>query len=275
MFKSLLTQRQIGVLLLSIIASLVPANCAAQAPLDQPEYLPHSHAHNDYEHAGPLTDSLTLGYASIEADVWLVEGQLCVAHNRSDVDQQKRLDTLYLDPLLQRFQSQAGLIYKQREPLLLLVDFKSEGASTYEALKKMLAKYRPMLTPDAAGNMPAVQIVISGNRPIELIRADAERLVSIDGRLKDVEGAADSSAMPLISDNWRLHFKYNGQGEMTADERVKLREIVKRVHSAKAKLRFWATPESETLWKILREEQVDFIGTDQLEKLARFLQTAP
>jgi hypothetical protein len=274
-FKSLLTECQIGVLLLLVIASLASANCAAQGPLDQPEYLPHSHAHNDYEHASPLIDSLTLGYASIEADVWLVEGQLCVAHNRSDVDQQKRLDTLYLDPLFKRFQSQAGLIYKQREPLLLLVDFKSEGASTYEALKTLLAMYRPILTPDAAGNAPAVEIVISGNRPIELIRADADRLVSIDGRLKDVEGTIDSGAMPLISDNWRLNFKYNGQGEMTADERVKLREIVKRVHAAKAKLRFWATPESETLWKILREEQVDFIGTDQLEKLARFLRTAP
>lgn len=38
--------------------------------------LPRAHAHNDYEHARPLLDALDHGFTSVEADVWLVDGEL-------------------------------------------------------------------------------------------------------------------------------------------------------------------------------------------------------
>ncbi|MFO0046225.1 MAG: hypothetical protein ACK53G_12410 [Armatimonadota bacterium] len=48
--------------------------------------------------------------------------------------------------------------------------------------------------------------------------------------------------------------------------------MVEKVHSKGQILRFWATPEDPTLWKILAEEKVDLIGTDKHELLAEFLQ---
>src|SRR4051812_12734941 len=36
--------------------------------------LSRAHAHNDYEHEHPLLDALEAGFASVEADVWLVDG---------------------------------------------------------------------------------------------------------------------------------------------------------------------------------------------------------
>ena len=43
--------------------------------------LPQAHAHNDYEHDRPLRDALDPGFTSVEADVWLVDGKLLVAHD--------------------------------------------------------------------------------------------------------------------------------------------------------------------------------------------------
>jgi glycerophosphoryl diester phosphodiesterase len=269
-FKSL-PSAVVVISFLSIVTALEKEQSHAQEQSGPPQYLAHSHAHNDYEHPRPLSDSLSLGYASIEADVWLVDGELCVAHDRAKVDPSRRLDNLYLDPLLQRFMQNEGKLYATGETLILLVDIKSEAEATYRALQQLLTKYRLMLEVADAKTNPAVKVIVSGNRAIDLIQADKERLVSVDGRLKDLQIKVDPSLMPLISDNYRLHFRYLGSGEISDEERAKLRDYVRLVHQNGAQLRFWGTPENESLWKVLREEQVDFIGTDQLQQLADFL----
>ncbi|MEL7336656.1 MAG: hypothetical protein AAFN70_10695 [Planctomycetota bacterium] len=49
---------------------------------------------------------------------------------------------------------------------------------------------------------------------------------------------------------------------------------MRRAHKAGRTVRFWATPESETLWQLLVDSGVDHINTDQLERLQRFLLTS-
>jgi hypothetical protein len=51
-------------------------------------------------HQTPLYDAFRHGVPSIEADIWLVDGQLLVGHARSDLHPSKTLASLYLDPLL-------------------------------------------------------------------------------------------------------------------------------------------------------------------------------
>jgi hypothetical protein len=51
----------------------------------EPKPLVRAHAHNDYEHARPLFDALDRGFCSVEADVYLIDGELLVAHDRKDV----------------------------------------------------------------------------------------------------------------------------------------------------------------------------------------------
>ncbi|CAN5909544.1 hypothetical protein BH11GEM2_BH11GEM2_29360 [soil metagenome] len=64
-----------------VLALLVPLCLGAQViPLE------HAHAHNDYEHTRPLAEALEHGFTSVEADIWLVDGQLLVAHDRDKVD---------------------------------------------------------------------------------------------------------------------------------------------------------------------------------------------
>ena len=75
---------------------------AGAASAAEPVLLPRAHAHNDYEHARPLAEALERGFGSVEADVWLVDGALLVAHDRKDVKPARTLAALYLEPLRER-----------------------------------------------------------------------------------------------------------------------------------------------------------------------------
>src|SRR5687767_4507998 len=77
----------------------------------EPMPLERAHAHNDYEHTRPLLEALAHGFCSVEADVHLIDGQLLVAHDRKDVQSERTLTKLYLEPLRERVRQNAGRIY--------------------------------------------------------------------------------------------------------------------------------------------------------------------
>ncbi|MGO4759075.1 hypothetical protein AB4212_62455, partial [Streptomyces sp. 2MCAF27] len=101
--------------------------------------LARAHAHNDYEHPHPLTDALSHGFGSVEADIWLVDGQLLVAHDAEDLDPTRTLESLYLDPLARRVKQHGGRVYRGHDlTLQLLIDIKTAGEPTYLELAKRL-----------------------------------------------------------------------------------------------------------------------------------------
>ncbi len=235
------------------------------------------HAHNDYVHERPLLDALERGFASVEADIFLHEGQLLVGHTRLELRPDRTLEGMYLQPLAEWTDRHAGRVHADDQPLVLLIDIKTDAASTWEALHPLLVKYRPMLSETVDGRFQprAVTIVISGNRASERILAAQPQLAGIDGRMSDLGGALSSAEMPLVSDAWSKHFRWRGAGPMPIDEQKKLRELVSRAHAETRLVRFWATPESEALWSELRSAGVDLIGTDNLSQLETFLASPP
>ena len=246
---------------------------AVEATVNKITPLPRAHAHNDYYHPRPLLDALSHGFCSVEADVFLVNGQLQVAHSRSELDPGRTLAKLYLDPLMARVEQNGGRVYRDGPPFTLMIDIKSSGTETYRAIHQELAKYRAMLTRVEEGRVVAgaVQVIISGNRDKETIAAGDPRYAGIDGRFSDLDSNLPAHLMPMISDNWRNHFQWRGKGEFPADERAKLREVVRKAHQAGRRVRFWATPESPALWAELDAAGVDAINTDQLSQLEAFL----
>ncbi len=250
---------------------LVASTIYGQSTLPKP--LINAHAHNDYAHDRPLLDALDHGFTSIEADIFLVDGDLLVAHYLKDVQKERTLESLYLKPLWERFEKNQGSIYADKTPITLLVDIKNQGPATYAVLHQQLERYSKMLsaTRDGTHKPGAVTVIVSGDRPIEQIKTSNPRFVGIDGRIADLKSDSDASLIPLISDNWLLQFKYRGKGEFSADEKTKLQDIVKQAHAKGRRVRFWATAESEELWSELRKANVDLIGTDNLEKLSNYL----
>lgn len=225
---------------------------------------PILHSHNDYLRERPLHQALDHGFRSVEADVFLIDGELRVAHERENTRPGRTLESLYLEPLRTRAQ-EPGL------DLILLVDIKAEGEAVYRELRARLPQY-PYLTRWESGRRKAgkVMVILSGDRPIETVRAEANRWVALDGRLPDLDGELDPELFPLVSDSWsRLGWT---SGSPAAGEALdRLRSAVGKARAKGVLLRFWGVPDRPALWGQLRDEGVPVIGTDQIESLARFL----
>lgn len=244
--------------------------------------LRQAHAHNDYEHTRPLYDALAHGFSSVEADIWLVDGQLLVAHDEVDLDPTRTLERLYLDPLLRRVRANGGRVYRgHRLSLQLLIDIKNQGDATYRVLSQHLHRYRSMLSFAAGGRVfeGAVTPVISGDRAARpAMEAERVRHAFYDGRLEDLDTGVPASFIPLISSNWSQSFTWQGVGEMPAVERARLRQIVGTAHAQRQRVRFWATPDlpgpaRDAVWRELRAAGVDHLNTDDLAGLEAFLRS--
>lgn len=244
---------------------------------------PHdaAHAHNDYEHERPLYDALSHGFTSVEADVWLVDGELLVAHDLVDVDPDRTLESLYLDPLQDLARGRGRSVYPGWDgSLQLLIDIKSEGETTYAAVHEALAEHARLMTRTVHGKVRTgpVTAVISGNRPLETMRAQPVRYAFYDGRSGDLGSGLPASLMPLVSDNWTKLFTWQGVGPMPAAERERLHAFVDQAHTAGYRVRFWATPDQpgaarDALWTELVAAGVDHINTDDLAGLDAFLKS--
>ncbi len=236
--------------------------------------LPNAHAHNDYEHKRPLFDALEQGFTSIEADIFLIDGELYVYHDRPQTpDPQRTLKNLYLQPLWNLVKQNKGSVYPAyKSDFYLMIDIKAEGEAVYEVLKKQLTPFEKMLTRYHNGRKKqgAVTIFLSGDRPIELVKAAKKRWVGIDGRPGEV-GKYDANFMPVISDNYYNILKWTGNTEISAADLQKLQTLTAAAHANGQKVRLWATPESEKVWEMLQKAGVDLLNTDQLERLKLFL----
>ena len=238
------------------------------AHAEPPAVVPRGHAHNDYVHA------LDQGFASVEADIFLVDGALLVAHNIKDVAPERTLERLYLEPLRDRVAAQGGKVQPGLDRFILLVDFKSDGEATYQALKPVLEKYQDMLAGivDGKPKPGPVMVVLSGSYPWETAAAEGTRLVALDGRPQHLGNDYPRDLVPLISDSWQNHFTWNGSGTMPEDQRVMLRDLVARVHAEGRMLRFWGTPNKTELWAEEIAAGVDLINADNLVQLHEFLE---
>lgn len=230
--------------------------------------LGQAHSHNDYNRKHPLDDALDLGFCSVEADIYLVDGALLVAHDLRKAVRERNLRNLYLEPLWERYKAQ-GSIYATPAPFTLLIDIKSDGKTSFAALHDVLKPFAPMLTHFTSNTTTpgAVTVIISGNRAMDAILASEPRLAGVDGRLSDLDGAYTAHEMPLISDNWLNNFTWRGKGEMPTDEQAKLKDIVKKAHGKGMRVRFWATPQRPSMWKALYRADVDLLNADNLPKL--------
>jgi hypothetical protein len=232
-----------------------------------------AHAHNDYEHARPLLDALDHGFCSIEADVHLVDGQLLVAHNRSQTAPGRTLASLYLDPLRERVRQNQGRVYRDGPVVWLFIDLKSEAEASYASLSAILTNYSSILTrfEDGRTITNALWVVVTGNRPRETIARQNPRFCSYDGLLSDLDKETPSSLTPIISEQWSSLFAWRGSGELPDNDAAKLKKIIEQAHRQNKWVRFWGAPDQAHAWQVLQKAGVDLINTDDLDGLRSFL----
>jgi alkaline phosphatase len=232
--------------------------------------LPNAFAHNDYEQPHPLTDALQQGFAGVEADIHLINGELYVAHDKPKNNTAPTLKDLYLKPLQQILKINQGQIYPNwNGTFLFMIDIKTDATATYQVLKKQLKQF-PELS-----HHPYFKIFLSGNRPVQEVKNEFPRWVGIDGRPQDLGKDYSSDFMPVISDEFSSVCGWNGQGEMPAVELQKIKQLADKVHLEGKKLRLWAIPDHSKAWATLLKAGVDLINSDKLPELKAYLNHQP
>lgn len=243
--------------------------------LSQTTPLPNAHAHNDYEHERALLDALENGFTSVEADIYLIDGELYVYHDRPEtIDPNRTLEKLYLEPLSKVVEKNNGEVYQGYEGFFhLMIDFKTDGESTYHVLKAQLKKYEDILSRVVNGKREIekpVLVFISGSRPIETILSEPISLATLDGRPNDLGKGISTEKMPVISQNYWSISNWNGEGAIDETNKKKLREVIDKAHAEGKKVRFWAIPDHINTWKTMMDLGVDFINTDKLSEFKKF-----
>jgi alkaline phosphatase len=203
----------------------------------------------------------------MEADIFLVDGDLLVAHNKRDISQQRSLAAMYLSPLAAMVKVNKGYPYKNHKAQLeLLIDLKDPKDSP--AYKKAVAL---TLSYKALANSKNLRITFTGNIPSDSVMVVAKGLIYFDAVPGRTYSPAAQKRIYMLSDNFADYSAWKGVGEISKEDYQRLQATVKSAHQAGKKIRFWNAPDNKNSWKLMEKLGVDYINTDKIDGLANFL----
>ena len=85
-------------------------------------------SHNDYERPRPLFDALSFQFNCVEADLWLIDGELNEYHDSFDPHPDSTIEKQNILPLVERIKKNGGKVYPGSDrPFYLMVDCKTDG----------------------------------------------------------------------------------------------------------------------------------------------------
>ena len=225
------------------------------------------HSHNDYEQKQPFFAAYDLGFDSIEADLYIKDGQLCVAHDQKDVSTDRTLQKLYIEPLLAKIKENGGYPYPNKKPLHLLLDLKKQGKEIMQVLETELKPYKKELK--------HVTISISGDMPKPEEFQNYDKMFWFDGR-KNLNYSKEAfKRIYMVSASFTDFGKYwAGKEALSKETSDKISAFVNEMHAKNKKVRLWGTPNTTVGFATLKGLKVDVIGTDDLLLLRQFMDNA-
>lgn len=223
----------------------------------------NAHAHNDYLQPGPFYMAYNAGFGSVEADIFPVNGILCVAHSKKEIRPQVTLQGLYLAPLLKELTTNSSRRIK------LLIDIKEDHELS---LKLLLQEIVPLIqylsTP---GESKQLVILISGERPLPSEYKNYPDYLFFDDDLVSSHTVAEWERVGQVSLSFTKFSPWKGENTIDDADKRKLQSTIDSVHHAGKTIRFWAAPDTEASWKLQTQLGVDLIGTDKINELADFI----
>src|SRR5690554_6690750 len=167
----------------------------------------NGHSHNDYVQNQPFYYAHQFDFGSIEIDIFLKDGELYVAHEKEDIESNRTLKRLYLDPLLEQFTRNNGIVYKDGGNLQFLIDLKTDAEPTLRALEKELNPIRHYF--DLKNNPNAIRFVISGNMPKPDSFQSYDDIFNFDGRSEIKYTTKQLERVPFFSASLKQFTKWN------------------------------------------------------------------
>ena len=222
------------------------------------------HSHNDYERTAPFWEAYSQHCASVEADVFLKDGQLLVGHEEEVLVPERSFSALYVDPIVNTFRQNGGRMWKgSDETLQLMVELKSDTEPELTEVVNLLGQY-----PDVFCAPDGVKVVITGNTPDCGDFASYPRWISFDGDLEEdlsVRYTPEQlERVALISMNFRRFArKWNGKGRMIDPELDAVNAAIAAAHAVGKPIRFWNAPEGTTSYFTFWKLGVDYVNTDK------------
>jgi alkaline phosphatase len=246
--------------------------CGILITFAQPKYYSpqNLHAHNDYEKPDPFRKAFNAGVGSIEADVFLIDGALLLAHSIGEVKKEKSLEAVYLKPIDSLISARKGKLSETAGyHLQLMIDIKSSAVPALEHLVTLLKRYPAIIS------SRYLTITISGNRPSPENYVDYPSWIFFDGLPDHNYTKAESDRIPMFSDNFKQYSSWKGEGPIPAADKEKLTRAITRVHGFGKTIRFWNAPDSPNAWQELTRLRVDWINTDRPAEAAAYLTGHP
>lgn len=226
----------------------------------------NAHSHNDYENAIPFYTAYDQNFGSIEADIFYYNDTLWVGHVFGDIKKKRTLEDLYLHPLKEKLKTNNNFPFADStKELQLLIDVKTDPQITLKKLITVLNSY-PEIT-----NTPKIKIVITGNRPLPKYFDQYPAYMYFDGNLNTSYSNETLKRIGLFSADFGAYSNWNGKGILVKATQKQLDSIIATIHSLHKKIRFYGTPDFLNAWQQFINMKIDFINTDHIVELARYL----
>jgi glycerophosphoryl diester phosphodiesterase len=220
------------------------------------------HSHNDYSRPEAFYHAFNAGAGAIEADVYLRNGRLVVAHDTTAAKQQLSFNKMYLQPFLKEFKARP-------RPLNLVIDLKEAYAPILAELLKELKPLKSLIK--SGNNNKTLSIIITGNRPPPALYNKYPTYITFDDDLQLPHTSEQWKRVAQVSLNFENYSKWQGEGMLPpVDEKV-LKSIINAVHASGKRIRFWAAPDNKAGWQKLMELKADILSTDKIDELKELL----
>ncbi|AEO56179.1 hypothetical protein MYCTH_2300786 [Thermothelomyces thermophilus ATCC 42464] len=251
------------------------------------------HSHNDYWRKIPLFNALYAGCTGVEADVWLRNGDLLVGHDKASLQPNRTFQSLYVNPLVEilthqnpktpffRGKNNGVFDTTPDQPLVLLVDIKSDGRETWPLVSKQLAPLRERgwlsyYEKERFHRRPII-VVGTGNAPFDLVVGNSSyRDTFFDAPLDKLENSGYNWTNSYYAsvDFWRAIgpvWWTSGPSQWQLDKiQAHLREARRRgLVSRYWKLPSWPIHVRNKVWEVLVEEGIGMLNVDDLDAASK------
>lgn len=224
------------------------------------------HSHNDYNQAIPFWNAYANGANSIEADIFLKDNDLYVAHDLQGITAARTLEDLYLKPL----ETAIKMSSKKEQQLFLLIDIKTEAEPTLKKLIEVLNKHQSIT------KNKDIKIVVSGNRPNAEKYSKYPDFIFFDFQELGTSISKENwSKVAMVSVDFKKYSVWNGLGRLTDQDYKSVLAIIAKAKETNKPFRFWGAPDTKSAWKAFLELNVDIINTDSPANCVQYLQGLP
>lgn len=217
----------------------------------------------------PFYQAYAQQVSSIEADVFLHDGQLLVGHDVEDLRADMTFEALYVEPIVTLFARNGGRAFRDSDQTLqLMVELKSETDPTLRAVAALLGRWPEVFDPEV--NPAAVRVAVTGRVPAPEAFDRYPRFLGFDGAWDADYTPEQLERIALISTNFRDFSQWNGKGTIIPAEKERLEQVIDRAHEQSKPVRFWNAPEGTTVYYTFYDMGIDYINTDKPEVCAAF-----